>query len=191
MDKLIPINAAATEVEETPTNNDPPSSPTLSPDTLKNMKSTIAFVLLVGLLVLCIINYNYGGGGGGGGLVSAAAATTTFTSRSDENTPALSVDIIKTIRRSGKWQAGVNKRFVGKTVADVKKMLGLTGLKPIVRYSDDELKLLEEYYLAKKGMSSALLPDSFDSREKWPTCIHPIRNQVCIGLIGLIGFTNE
>ena len=55
-------------------------------------------------------------------------------------------------------------------------MLGLKGLKPKIRYSQDEQALIDQYYLAKKDQASAL-PESFDSRTQWPGCIHPIRNQ--------------
>ncbi|KAF0982801.1 hypothetical protein FDP41_010780 [Naegleria fowleri] len=95
----------------------------------------------------------------------------------DDSSPALNLDIIRHVRRKRTtWEAGINKRFVGKTIADVKKLLGLKGLKPTIRYSEDEMALVNQYYAAKQGQPSAL-PDSFDARQQWPTCIHPIRNQ--------------
>ena len=59
-------------------------------------------------------------------LVAIAAMARAELFHDEDAQPALNIDIIKKVRRSGaQWQSGVNKKFVGKTVGDVKKMLGL------------------------------------------------------------------
>ncbi len=67
------------------------------------------------LAVLCIAAF----------FAAVASAKVLVDIQAEDAQPALNVNIIKQIRRSGKWESGVNKKFVGKTVADVKNMLGL------------------------------------------------------------------
>jgi cathepsin B len=63
------------------------------------------------------------------------------------------------------WTAGRNSIFNGKTLSQVKKMLGALLVQPIS----------EQVY--RINVAEGFAPASFDSREKWPSCVHTIRNQ--------------
>ncbi|KAL9643766.1 hypothetical protein ABK040_016068 [Willaertia magna] len=125
-------------------------------------------------------------------LLAATLALCIEITEQDKATPAIHFDLIKQINRNkdSTWKAGINKKFIGKSVADVKRLLGVKGLKPTIRFEEEKLALIERYNKAKKyfiekfGFEEAAkrypalaLPDNFDSRQKWPTCIHAIRNQ--------------
>jgi cathepsin B len=71
------------------------------------------------------------------------------------------------------WKAGINPVFEGLTLKDVKKKL--LGARAI--------NMLPGNYPAplKTTYPKTQLPDSFDARQKWPQCIHPIRNQAQCG----------
>lgn len=70
--------------------------------------------------------------------------------------------------RATTWKAGVNERFIGKTDAYVRRLCGarMGKLSPKI-----DIKPLGD------------LPDSFDAREKWPSCktIGDIRDQADCG----------
>lgn len=70
------------------------------------------------------------------------------------------------------WKATSYDRFEGKTVSEVGHLFGAfltNGVRPSI-YAEDR---------PSENQTSPLrvLPDNFDSRTKWPKCIHPIRNQ--------------
>jgi cathepsin B len=67
------------------------------------------------------------------------------------------------------WEAGVNEVFIGKTYAEVRDML----------ISRDFFAIDEEVDVAPE--SNVAAPTSFDSRQQWPKCIHPIRDQARCG----------
>eukprot|EP00817_Percolomonadidae_sp_ATCC50343_P000771 CAMPEP_0117421938 /NCGR_PEP_ID=MMETSP0758-20121206/2888_1 /TAXON_ID=63605 /ORGANISM="Percolomonas cosmopolitus, Strain AE-1 (ATCC 50343)" /LENGTH=310 /DNA_ID=CAMNT_0005204279 /DNA_START=10 /DNA_END=942 /DNA_ORIENTATION=+ len=67
------------------------------------------------------------------------------------------------------WKAGVNKVFEGKTLEEVRHMLGAFLIIP------------ETDRITKTIYTGANLPDSFDSKKQWPNCAHAIRNQARCG----------
>ena len=71
-------------------------------------------------------------------------------------------------RRAGTWKAGVNKLFMGKTDAYVRHLCGALDGK---RLPEKDITPLEN------------LPDSFDARTQWPSCvtIGDIRDQADCG----------
>jgi len=88
--------------------------------------------------------------------------------------PAIHTDMIQEINAdpTSTWTAGVNAVFKDMTLADVKKQL--LGARAI--------NMIQGNLPAPRGKYTPMdLPDSFDSRTKWPTCIHPIRNQAQCG----------
>jgi cathepsin B len=97
-----------------------------------------------------------------------ALATLAFSQRVDLNKPALDQDMIAELNKDNAmtWQAGINPIFEGKTLKDVKDML----------ISRDYL-VRDETIPTLVHPENVKAPDSFDSRQKWPKCIHPIRNQ--------------
>jgi cathepsin B len=75
--------------------------------------------------------------------------------------------IQKAAKHSG-WEAGMNSNFEGKTLGDVRRMLGT---KPA---TDDIIgEPMPQSYYDQMGD----VPSSFDARTKWPGLILPIRNQ--------------
>lgn len=79
--------------------------------------------------------------------------------------PVLRDDLIAEVNRHGEWKAHRSPRFEGVTRRQLRKMLG-TVLTPNMPADIPTVVLRGEN-----------VPDSFDSRQKWPHCIHPIRNQ--------------
>jgi len=85
-----------------------------------------------------------------------------------------SADIIREINADPEstWTAGANPIFKDMTLADVKKQL--LGARAI--------NLIPGNNAAPRGRYTPQdLPASFDARVKWPTCIHPIRDQAQCG----------
>jgi len=80
-------------------------------------------------------------------------------------------EVIDAVNRSGKkWTASRNK-FSTWSNADISKLMGTAlVLKAAVARGNS---------LSGEGPSNA--PDSFDARKQWPSCIHPIRNQLHCG----------
>jgi hypothetical protein len=56
---------------------------------------------------------------------------------------------------------------------EVRAMLG-TQVPKYERYTDEQLKIIAKFQQPSNN------PDAFDARTKWPTCVHPIRDQVCV-----------
>jgi len=63
------------------------------------------------------------------------------------------------------WKAGHNEIFAGKTLSQVKTMLGAFLVQP-----KNDIR-------SKTVIAKGFAPKQFDSREQWPTCVHAIRNQ--------------
>ncbi|EFC44879.1 cathepsin B [Naegleria gruberi] len=91
---------------------------------------------------------------------------------------------------SSTWKAGVNRNLAGKTVAEMKRLLGFAKKEGQVRYSEEQMTTIKHYNEAKasavksvgveeasKQFKTLGLPTNFDSRQQWGKCIHPIRNQ--------------
>ncbi|KAL9644504.1 hypothetical protein ABK040_009368 [Willaertia magna] len=111
----------------------------------------------------------------------------------DYKTNAIDLDIIQEINEnaSSSFKAGISKKFIGKSIADVKKLLGVNKRVQERPYNEEELNIMYRYKRAKEsiiekyGLEFAKekfpqifsIPSSFDSRIQWPGCIHPISNQ--------------
>jgi len=76
------------------------------------------------------------------------------------------IDEINTKQSS--WTAGVNDNFLGMTLLDAKRLLG-------VRPSGVGNVSCTHNMSAHVDVSA--LPDNFDARTTWPTFVHPIRDQ--------------
>lgn len=79
-------------------------------------------------------------------------------------------EIIKDVNSNGqnKWTAAHNK-FSTWTDDEVRRFLAGTIIRPF------SLPAMVDYN------ETVAVPDSFDSRTQWPSCIHPIRNQLQCG----------
>jgi cathepsin B len=69
------------------------------------------------------------------------------------------------------WKAGVNKVFEGKTLAEVRHMLGAFLIVP-----ESDMRPRTTY-----KVDTTAIPTSFDSKTQWSNCAHPIRNQARCG----------
>jgi len=67
------------------------------------------------------------------------------------------------------WKAGENEVFRGKTLVQIKKMLGAF------------LIPKNERPTRKINVAPDFLPQHFDAREQWPSCVHSIRDQAQCG----------
>jgi cathepsin B len=88
--------------------------------------------------------------------------------------PAIQADMIREINADPEstWKAGINPIFKDMTLADVKKKL--LGARAI--------NMIPGNFPAPRGKYAPTdLPASFDARQKWPQCIHAIRNQAQCG----------
>lgn len=95
-------------------------------------------------------------------------ATTAFTAFLDLQAPAVSEHIITTVNSlQSQWVAGHNSRFEGKTIGDIKNLLGAW------REPLDKKLPVKQMLLAEN------IPENFDSRTAWPKCtsISEIRDQ--------------
>lgn len=88
-------------------------------------------------------------------------------------TPVINEAMIKKINSNpaSTWKAGVNKVFEGKTLAEVRTMLGAF---LVVPETDRRIKTIYD-------VSEASLPNAFDSKTQWANCVHPVRNQARCG----------
>jgi len=89
--------------------------------------------------------------------VFALASASRLITKSDHHTPAINKALIEEINANPKspWTAGVNENFIGKTKAQVKRMLGW---KP----SDKQRPSYKP--------ASIPLPTNFSSASNWPKC---------------------
>mmetsp|Transcript_126081 Transcript_126081/g.299390 ORF Transcript_126081/g.299390 Transcript_126081/m.299390 type:complete len:307 (+) Transcript_126081:16-936(+) len=88
-------------------------------------------------------------------------------------TPVINEEMIRKINSNpaSTWKAGVNKVFEGKTLEEVRHMLGAF---LIVPETDRTIKTIY-------NVDENSVPSSFDSKKQWPNCAHPIRNQARCG----------
>ena len=69
------------------------------------------------------------------------------------------------------WQAGCSPRFAHMSVEEMKsKLMRLEHTHPRPRS-------LPSMALAAPSGGVGAIPDTFDARQQWPNCIHPIRDQ--------------
>jgi len=89
--------------------------------------------------------------------------------------PVHNTDLVSEINNdpTSTWVAGHNAVFEGLTLLDVKKRL--LGARAINLIPGNHPAPVKSYN------NKVALPDNFDSRTKWPNCIHPIRNQAQCG----------
>eukprot|EP00339_Tiarina_fusa_P022969 CAMPEP_0117018596 /NCGR_PEP_ID=MMETSP0472-20121206/14363_1 /TAXON_ID=693140 ORGANISM="Tiarina fusus, Strain LIS" /NCGR_SAMPLE_ID=MMETSP0472 /ASSEMBLY_ACC=CAM_ASM_000603 /LENGTH=350 /DNA_ID=CAMNT_0004723297 /DNA_START=8 /DNA_END=1060 /DNA_ORIENTATION=+ len=78
--------------------------------------------------------------------------------------PAINVDLINEVNSDPKatWKAGVNDRFVGQSLEDVKFLLGTR--------VDEEAQKYWESMPKYNGSTDKAIPTSFDVVENWPSC---------------------
>lgn len=90
-------------------------------------------------------------------------------------TPVLDPSIVYDINsdKSSTWRARFNPRFRNAREEDVKRMLA-TSPPPTEGYTKEEQQIVNRYEQQQKDKK---IPSHFDSRSKWPHCIHPIRDQ--------------
>lgn len=127
------------------------------------MKNFIAVVLVA--LALC------------SALVHAAIIT-----EEDHHTLAIDFDIIQQVNSNPEstWKAGVNRNFAGKSLAEVKRLLGFPKKEGKIRHTEEEMITIKHYHQAKmdavakvgikeaaKEFKSLALPDNFDARQQW------------------------
>ena len=125
-------------------------------------------------------------------LCLAAAVYCAPITAEDHETMAINFKMINEINSdpSSTWKAGVNRNLAGKTVAEMKRLLGFAKKEGQVRYSEEQMTTIKHYNEAKasavksvgveeasKQFKTLGLPTNFDSRQQWGKCIHPIRNQ--------------
>ena len=87
----------------------------------------------------------------------------------NDNTPALCRELINAINAGNfGWKAGESLYFQGLTIAEAAKRLGTWS----EMTSTDDVATLQQ---------RVAIPASFDARDKWPRCVHPIKNQGSCG----------
>lgn len=91
--------------------------------------------------------------------------------------PTLDRTIIDEVNKHKDWVAGHNDRFDGVDFEEAKKLCGT------LLANSTELDGYVRYH--KVGD----IPTSFDARQKWPNCIHPIRDQQQCGSCWAFGAT--
>jgi cathepsin B len=79
-------------------------------------------------------------------------------------TPVIDDKKIEEHNQNFPWQQGGNKLFEGATLADAKRLINTS----FASHSN----------LVKCNLDDSIVPpESFDAREKWPTCVLPVANQ--------------
>jgi len=107
------------------------------------------------ILLLCVAVF----------VVSVCAVLPVPQSLGDE-APAIDSDLIDYVNKAQtSWKAGHNKRFSGMKIKDVKRLCGTN------------IGTQEKLPVRKDIDIVSALPDTFDSRDQWPTCIGAIRDQ--------------
>jgi cathepsin B len=92
--------------------------------------------------------------------------------------PACNPQLVENINAAGhSWKAACSPRFHGKSMEEVKASLMPVEL---AHPRDSKLPTLA------LGVSEAI-PATFDARQQWPTCIHPIRDQAQCGSCWVCG----
>lgn len=87
--------------------------------------------------------------------------------------PAIKDEIISAVNTiESAWTAGRNEYFEGKSMADVSMLMGT-----IMTRSGD-IPSPNEMLMA---VDDSDIPQNFDAREQWPSCIHDIRDQAQCG----------
>jgi len=83
--------------------------------------------------------------------------------------PALEDDLINQVNSLGAgWTAGRNDKFESMTLEQAKALLGTLSSPSKPMMSDNR---------SEDGYSSGKVPVNFDTRTKWPSCIHAVRDQ--------------
>jgi cathepsin B len=111
------------------------------------------------------------------GMAATSSVPSVHVAVLDQEAPVHDLAMIESINKdsSSTWVAGVNKRFEGMTIGQVKKMLGtkmdkLPSKPPVV-------------------LRATSVPATFDARSQWPNCIHPVRDQQQCGSCWAFGAT--
>ncbi|KAL9652901.1 hypothetical protein ABK040_015419 [Willaertia magna] len=96
-------------------------------------------------------------------------AILSVASASYLNSPVHDRDLVQLINDHPRatWQATIYPQFANKTIKDIRGLLGTM----LIQSETDRVPKVERKL---RGFKAA---DSFDSRTKWPHCIHPIRDQ--------------
>lgn len=86
------------------------------------------------------------------------------------------------------WKAEVSDRFKGLSIDEIKAMMGFK-LDSQFDQARSFIKQYSESYYRSKELTD--LPDHFDSREKWGTCVHPVQDQGQCGSCWAFGATGS
>lgn len=93
-----------------------------------------------------------------------------FFQKTNDNKPHITSESLEHTRKTASFEVYNFEQhpFKNWTTGEIKSLLGLS-----------KLSLKDTSNISQKilGDSPNTLPDAFDSRVKWPQCIHPIRNQ--------------
>ncbi len=118
----------------------------------------------------------------------AASMVSTFDTSILPNQKINDVNYIKQLNKINKrWVAGHKSRFGDMTVDEFRKRF----LGTVIEKSAEERfggMYTEAQKKAMMKSSNNSVPTSFDSRQQWPNCIHPIRDQAHCGLSLLTDF---
>jgi len=87
-------------------------------------------------------------------------------------------EIIKIINSNQKstWKAATNQ-FSNWSIKEIQQKLVSTSVGRNIPYNSHQLKIISTH----QQQNPSKLPIEFDSRKKWPKCIHPVRDQAHCG----------